>query len=163
IHRARPTKDTIYYAAQARYLEGEIVFREYERVRIAGKPRQLKRALDDKTKLLEQAKAVYLDAVGFGAPGWATASLYRIGQGYEGFAKAMRSAPVPKDLSAEEQQVYRDELEKYVVIIEEKALEAFKSGYAKALQLGIYNKYTQALRVALSRLSEQEFPPERET
>src|SRR5262249_16676701 len=105
---------------------------------------------------------VYLDAVSYKVPEWATASLYRIGQGYEGFAKAMRTAPVPNDLSPDEKNVYREELEKFVVIIEDKAIDAYKSGYAKALQLGVYNKYTQAIRVALGRLADTEFPPENE-
>jgi TolA-binding protein len=163
IHRARPAdKDAAVYAAQARYLQGEMIFREYERVKIAGGPRQLKRVLDTKAKLLEQAKAVYLDTVSFAVPEWATAALYRIGQGYEAFAKAMRGAPVPPELSPEEKQVYHDELEKFIVQIEDKALEAYKSGYAKALQLGVYNRYTQLIHTALSRLNDSEYPPENE-
>ena len=70
----------------------------------------------------------------------------------------MRNAPVPKDLNEEEKQVYRDELEKVVVVIEDKAIDAYKSGYAKALQIGVYNKHTQAIRQALSRLAENEYP-----
>ena len=77
-------------------------------------------------------------------------------------AKAMRNAPVPKDLKEDEKQMYRDELEKVIVVIEDKAIDAYKSGYAKALQLGVYNKYTQAIRVALGRLADTEFPPENE-
>ena len=154
--------DSLYYAAQARYLQGEMVTREYEKIKIGGKPRALKKALDDKAKLLDQSKQIYLDAVSYKVPEWATASLYRIGQGYEGFAKAMRTAPVPNDLSEEEKNIYREELEKFVVIIEDKAIDAYKSGYAKALQLGVYNKYTQAIRVSLGRLADTEFPPENE-
>ena len=74
----------------------------------------------------------------------------------------MRTAPVPNDLSEEEKNIYREELEKFVVIIEDKAIDAYKSGYAKSLQLGVYNKYTQAIRVALGRLADTEFPPENE-
>jgi hypothetical protein len=74
----------------------------------------------------------------------------------------MRNAPVPKDLNEEEKQVYRDELEKVVVVIEDKAIDAYKSGYAKALQIGVYNKHTQAIRTALSRLAENEYPKENE-
>ena len=88
--------------------------------------------------------------------------LLRIGQGYEAYAKAMRNAPVPKDLNADEKQMYRDELEKVVVVIEDKALDAYKSGYAKALTIGVYNKHTQAIRQALSRLAENEYPKEAE-
>ena len=33
--------DTRYWAAEARYLQGELVFREYDKIKIAGKPKQL--------------------------------------------------------------------------------------------------------------------------
>jgi TolA-binding protein len=155
-------EESNYYAAQARYIQGELVFHEYERLKIAGKPKQLAKVLEEKAKRLEEAKQIYLDVVTYQSPEWATAALLRIGQGYEAYAKAMRGAPVPKDLSEEEKQVYRDELEKVIVVIEDKALDAYKSGYAKALQIGVYNKHTQAIRQALSRLAENEYPKETE-
>jgi TolA-binding protein len=155
-------EDAAYYAAQARYIQGELVYRDYERLKIAGKPKQLAKVLEEKAKRLEEAKGVYLDVVTYPSPEWATAALLRIGQGYEAYAKAMRSAPVPRDLNEEEQQVYRDELEKVVVVIEDKAIDAYKSGYARALQLGVYNKHTQQIRQALSRLAENEYPKEAE-
>ena len=155
-------EDAAYYAAEARYIQGELVFRDYEHLKIAGKPKQLAKVLEEKAKRLEEAKQVYLDVVTYQSPEWATAALLRIGQGYEAYAKAMRNAPVPKDLSEEEQQVYRDELEKVVVVIEDKAIDAYKSGYARALQIGVYNKHTQQIREALSRLAENEYPKEAE-
>jgi TolA-binding protein len=151
-----------YYAAQARYIQGELIFHDYERIKIAGKPKQLAKVLEEKAKLLEQAKSIYLDVVTYQSPEWATAALLRIGQGYEAYAKAMRNAPVPKDLNEEEKQVYRDELEKVVIVIEDKAIDAYKSGYAKALQIGVYNKHTQTIRQSLSRLAENEYPKENE-
>ena len=155
-------EDANYWAAEARYIQGELVFHDYERIKIAGKPRQLAKVLEEKAKRLEEAKSIYLDVVTYKSPEWATAGLLRIGQGYEAYAKAMRNSPVPKDLNAEEKQMYRDELEKVVVVIEDKALDAYKSGYAKALTIGVYNKHTQAIRQALSRLAENEFPKEAE-
>ena len=118
--------------------------------------------LEEKAKRLEEAKSIYLDVVNYKSPEWATAGLLRIGQGYEAYAKSMRNAPVPKDLNAEEKQLYRDELEKVVVVIEDKALDAYKSSYARALQLNVYNKHTQKIRQALSRLAENEYPKEAE-
>ena len=118
--------------------------------------------LDEKAKLLEQARQIYLDVVTYQSPEWATAALLRIGQGYEAFAKSMREAPVPKDLNAEEKQVYRDELEKLTVVIEDKAIDAYKSGYGKALDIGVYNKHTQNIRRSLSRLDEGNYPKELE-
>jgi hypothetical protein len=161
-HGKAPGEEGSYYPAQARYIQGELVFHEYERLKIAGKPRQLAKVLEEKAKRLEEAKQIYLDVVTYQSPEWATAALLRIGQGYEAYAKAMRGAPVPKDLSEEEKQAYHDELEKVIVVIEDKALDAYKSGYAKALQIGVYNKHTQAIRQALSRLAENEYPKETE-
>jgi TolA-binding protein len=149
-------------AAHARYLQGEVLFAEFERVKLATDAKRLKKTLDEKTVLLEKAKGVFIDTVAFGDPEWATAALYRIGEAYEQFSGALRNAPVPKELNEEEQQVYRDELEKVVVVVEEKAIDAYKSGYQKALELKVYNDFTQKLRQALGRLDDQEFPPERE-
>jgi tetratricopeptide (TPR) repeat protein len=159
---ARSGDEATTYAAQARYIQGEVAYIDYERIKIAGKPRQLAKVLEEKAKRLEEAKAIYLDVVSYRSPEWATAGLLRIGQGYEAYAKAMRNAPVPRDLKEDEKQMYRDELEKVIVVIEDKAIDAYKSGYARALQIGVYNKHTQAIRQALSRLAENEYPKEAE-
>ena len=97
-------------------------------------------------------------SLGYRAPEWATAALLRVGQGYEAFARALRKAEVPRELSAEERRLYREELEKQVIVIEDKALDAYRTGYAKALDIGVYNKHTRALRVALSQLDQGEYP-----
>ena len=160
--QGRKNEQTIVHAAEARYLQGELLYREYEQIKLAGKPRQLARALEEKAKLLDEAKKVYLDVVSYRVASWATAALHRIGQAYDSFAKAMRSAKPPKDLSGEEQQVYRDELERSVIVIEDKALDAYRSGYLKALAIGVYDKHTRALRRALAALDQGEYPPENE-
>src|SRR5207247_2513974 len=49
-------EDTALYAAEARYQQGELIFHEYEAIKIAGRPRQLTRALEEKAKLLDEAK-----------------------------------------------------------------------------------------------------------
>ena len=149
-------------AAHARYLQGEVFFKDFEKVQLAADPRKLKRTLDEKSLLLEKAKAAYVDTVTFNDPEWATAALFRIGDAYERFAKALRDTPTPASLSEEEKQVYRDELEKVVVVVEEKAIDAYKGGYQKALSLSVYNEFTQKLRSALGRLDDQEFPAEPE-
>lgn len=148
------------FAAEARYLQGELLFRDYESVKIEGGPRQLSKALERKAALLDEARSAFMDVLPFKVPQWATASLFRIGQGYTLFAKALRNTKIPSALSSAEQEVYREELEKYVIVIEDKALSAFKTGYAKALEIGVYNRHTKALREALSQLDGTAYPPE---
>jgi TolA-binding protein len=164
MYKKSPTKGgpATNAAAHARYLEGEAIFRDFERVQLAKDARRLKKTLDEKSALLEKAKAAFIDVVTFNDPEWATAALYRIGEGYERFSKALREAPIPPGLDEQSQQVYREELEKVVVVVEEKAIDSYKNGYKKALDLNVYNEFTQKLRQALGRLSDQEYPAENE-
>jgi TolA-binding protein len=151
-----------YFAAEARYLQGDEALRDFDAVKIEGDVRGLSARLKQKAKLLGKAAAIYADVVDFQVAEWVTAALYKIGQTYEMFAKALNDAPVPPGLSEEEQQVYRDELAMFVVPIEERALEAYEGGYKKARELGIYNKWTVLMREGLTRMNEVEYPPLRE-
>jgi TolA-binding protein len=148
------------YAAQARYQQGEVLYKRMDRVRLAGGVAGLRRSLKEKKELLEKATVIFLDVPkSYGDPQWGTAALYRIGSSLEQFAASMRKSPVPPGLNKEEQQVYREELEKQTIVIDEAAISAYKKSYAKALELKVYNKYTQQMREALARLSDQEYPP----
>ena len=156
--RRKMPKEQSMAAAEARYVQGELLFRDYEAVKIEGGPRQLSKALERKAALLDEAKTVFMDVLSYKIPEWATASLLRIGQGYGLFAKAIRGTKVPSSLSAAEQEVYREELDKFVIVIEDKALSAYRTGYNKALEIGVYNRHTKALREALSDLDNTAFP-----
>ncbi|HEX6243452.1 MAG TPA: tetratricopeptide repeat protein [Polyangiales bacterium] len=151
-----------YFAAEARYLQGDEALREFDAVKIEGDVRGLSARLKQKAKLLGKAASIYADVVDFQVAEWVTAALYKIGQSYELFAKALNDAPAPPGLNEEEQQVYRDELSMFVVPIEERALEAYEGGYKKARDLGIYNKWTVLMREGLTRMNEVEYPPLRE-
>lgn len=151
------------WAAEARYLQGELIYKEYKKIKLDVKPRQLDRQLKKKMKMLESAQAVYLDVVQYGDLQWATAALYRIGQVYEEFAGSLRGAPMPKDLTEDQQTAYTDAIEGSIVQVEERAIELYRSGYAKAIDLKVFNKYTKLMRQALGRMSSSEFPPENES
>jgi TolA-binding protein len=155
-------RDGLYYAAQARYLEGELVLDEYEAVTIAGSVDGLRDRLQRKSDLLKEAALIYADVVEFGVAEWVSAALYQIGRSYELFAEAMRDAPVPEDLNAEEEQVYRNELMMFIVPMEERALSAYEGGYDKALEMRVFNRWTAKLREALTRLNDIQYPPLRE-
>lgn len=150
------------WAAEARYYEGELIFREYEKVTLDVKPSQLEKALKTKSKLLAEAEKTYLSVVDYQDLRWATAALFRIGQVYDGFAESLVNAATPKGLSADQAQAYRDALDAYVVEIQGKAVELFKAGYQKAIQMQVYDEYTAKIREALGRLDGSNFPPERE-
>jgi len=150
------------WAAQARYSEGELIFREYEKVSLDVKPAQLNKALTQKSKLLAEAEKVYFSVAEFQDLKWNTAALFRVGQIYDGFAESLIKTPTPKGLSGGDAQAYRDALDAKVIEIQNKAVEAFTVGYTKAIQLQVYDEYTAKIREALGRLAADKFPPEHE-
>ena len=152
----------LYYAAQARYLQGDVVLREFLALRFEGDVAGLRARLDRKKELLQRAAAVYSDVVLFRVSEWVTAALFQIGHIFEDFAESLRNAPVPEGLNEEETQSYQDQISMAVVPIEERALEAYEGGYAKAVELHIYNSWTAKLREALTRLNDVQYPPLRE-
>ncbi|MEJ7602715.1 MAG: tetratricopeptide repeat protein [Kofleriaceae bacterium] len=151
------------WAAEARYIEGELIFREYEKVTLDVKPAQLEKALKLKSKLLADAEKTYVSVVEYQDLKWATAALYRVGQVYDGFAESLVNAATPKGLPADQAQAYRDALDGYVVQIQDKAVELFSTGYQKAIQMQVYDEYTAKIREALGRVAADKYPPERES
>ncbi|HEY4180417.1 MAG TPA: tetratricopeptide repeat protein [Kofleriaceae bacterium] len=156
-------KTSTTWAAEARYYEAELVFRDFEKVTLDVSPKQLTKALAAKSKLLADAKKIYLSVVDYSDLKWATAALYRIGQVYDGFAESLVNASVPKGLNEEQAQAYHDALDTYVVEIQDQAVESFATAYQKAIQMQVYDEYTAKIREALGRLAADKYPPERES
>lgn len=156
------TDQGIYYAAQARYLQAEQILHEYEQIHIAGPIDGLRQRLERKSEFLRRAAEAFADVVSFSVAEWVTAALFQIGHSYELYAEGLRNAPTPEGLTEEEEQAYFDQLQGFVVPIEERALEAFEGGYSTALQLRIFNSWTAQLREGLVRLNDVQYPPLRE-
>jgi TolA-binding protein len=151
-----------YAAAHARYLQAAAVLARFEKIQIAGDVKQLSARLKQKAELLKQASAICLDTVSLGVAEWTTAALFQIGHTYEAFAKSMRDAPPPLGLSDADKDAYQQQIDAFVVPIEERSLDAYENGWKKATELGIYNQWTQKMREALGRLNGELYPPEHE-
>lgn len=154
--------DGKYAAARGRYMEGERILAKFDQIQIQGDVKQLSARLKQKAELLKLAATVFLDTVSMGVAEWTTASLYQIGRTYESFAKALRDAPPPSNLSDADKEAYQQQIDEFVVPIEEKSLEAYENGWKKAVELGIYNTWTAKMREALGRLNAELYPPLRE-
>ena len=161
-HNRSRLSDGLYYAAQARYMQGDRVLAQYEAISIAGDMAGLRGRLERKSALLQRAATTYADVVEYRVAEWVTAALYQIGHSFEVFAESLRSAPAPDGLNEEEAQSYQDQLAMFIIPIEERALEAFEGGYQKAIELRIFNRWTQRLRESLTRLNDVQYPPFRE-
>lgn len=152
-----------YFAAKARYMQGERILAQFSKVKIEGDVKQLKQRLKQKSDLLKRAADTFLQTAEMGVAEWTTASLYQIGFTYDSFAKALLNSPPPPSLSDEEKELYQQSIEEFVIPIEERGLEAYESGWKKAIELGIFNSWTAKMRDALGRLNSELYPPLNET
>ena len=66
-------------------------------------------------------------------------------------------------MSAEEKEQFQSQIDAFVVPVEEKSLDAYENGWKKAMELGIYNKWTAKMRDALGRLNAELYRPLKET
>jgi hypothetical protein len=151
-----------YYSAKARYMQGEAYVVRFDAVKIEGNVKQLKDRLKQKSELLKKAAEAFLSTAEMGVAEWTTAALYQIGSTYEAFSKALLGSPPPDSLREEEKELYRQSIEEFVIPIEERSLEAYESGWRKALELGIFNTWTAKMREALGRLNAELYPPLKE-
>jgi TolA-binding protein len=154
--------DGKYAAAHARYMQGERILAAFDQVEISGDIKKLSARLKQKAELLRTAANVFLDCVSMGVAEWSTAALYQIGHTYESFAGALRNAPPPSNLSDADKEAYQQQIDGFVVPIEEKSLEAYESGWKKAVELGIFNSWTAKMREALGRLNAELYAPQKE-
>lgn len=159
LHRGQLNDSGKYFAAKARYMQGEAVLAKFEQVTIEGDVKQLKQRLKTKSNLLKQAAETFLDTSKMGVAEWTTASLYQIGFTYEAFAQALLNSPPPENLSDDEKDLYSQAIDEFVIPIEESSLEAYESGWLKAVELGIFNSWTAKMREALGRLNSELYPP----
>ena len=151
--------DGKYFAAKAIYMEGERILADYDKVKIEGDVKRLKQRLREKSKLLKKAADKFLSTAEIGVAEWTTASLYQVGYIYESFAKALYSSPPPDTLNDAQKEQYSMQIDEFVIPIEERAIEAYESGWLKAVKLGIFNSWTAKMREALGRLLTEVYPP----
>jgi len=138
--------------ARAYFTLGEIYFERFTRVSLEVPPDDLEVALEGKGRLLLLARAQYVQAIRLVVPEWVTASLYRIGKGYEMFYRAVLSAPDPPDLLESERERYRRELEATISPVLQKAMAAHRRNVQTAAEMGVENQWVTASRLKLAEL-----------
>lgn len=127
-------------AAEAAFRWGETFL---ERFRRASAAPTLEEATAQKAELLGQLESAMVDAVGLGVGTWAVAALHRVALAYAEMAGFLSEAPIPTELSPEEQERYGAALEQQVAGLEARAEELFSTCVERALALGVLTAETR--------------------
>ena len=150
-----------YFWGWARFMEGEILFREFNSYHITGITKEeLKPQISKKADLLLSALRLYFRTLKTHSMHWATAAVYRMGLLYELFYVEIASIKPPPSLNNEEKEVYFEELDKELQPVKKKAIEIYEKIIHYAEQWGIKTEWIRKAEEHLEILkSFKIFPP----
>jgi len=144
------------YLATARFRTLDPVYEEYLSVQLK---EPLKKNLARKQSLLDRVVSGYMETVKSGAGEYALASAFRVGEAYQDFWKALLSSEMPRGLSAEEKEVYRELLKEQGEPYREKALTSYEITLEKAKDQGVFNEWVLKTYDRLASLDPDRYPP----
>ena len=127
-------------AAEAAFRLGETILDRFRQASALPDPAQ---AVATKVQLLPALEEAMVDAVGFGVGQWAVAGLHRVAMAYAEMAGFLAEAPIPSDLTPEEQVQYGEALEAQVAELEARAEELFGACVDRGVTLGVISPETK--------------------
>jgi len=138
-----------YFAAQAQFMVGEILFNEYKQLNLVP---PLEANLKRKVAKFQQVFSAYKGALEFQIADWSTAASYRIGMAFEEFVRAFMESPMPSGLKEEELRLYSQKLAEAAKPYKERALETYKRNVEQAEVNHIENNWIAESRKRLQAL-----------
>ncbi len=126
--------------AHCRFLQLEPEFTKYQNLQFKN-PRTFKQDFKEKKTIMGRLTKSYQDIVKIGNGDYAIAALVRMAMLPRLFGKALRDAPVPKKLDADQQEMYRAQMEAFAMKYDLPSVEALQVAISKAFELHIYNKW----------------------
>jgi tetratricopeptide (TPR) repeat protein len=149
--------DVLNAYAHARFLALEPLWKSYTDIRFK-QVSTIKRDLNAKKKKLQDIERAYGDIISIGVGEYGIAALVRLGQAYADMAKNITESPDPKGLDEEQLNMYREQLEKLSMPLEDKAVEALEKGLEKAYELAVYNDWTLQAQDQLNKFRPGMYP-----
>lgn len=151
-------KKTRYFAAEARFLQGEKIYEEFAKIKLSFPMSALQKSLIKKGELEQQAEGIYTEVIQMESPRWVAAGAYRVGQMYKNFSDELYGLPMPEGLTPDQEDEYRAALDDNAFPLQEKALTAFRTALRLALQYQAYNEWSAKSAAEISKLEREAYP-----
>ena len=152
-------------AAEARFNMGEAVYQEFKRTPMNIQPykrvktyvTKMKEKIAKRTKLVAEARGIYLEVIGLRSPNWAIKALARIGQMFQSLAEDIYNLPAPGSFNDEQVEIFKGEMQKQAEIPEGKAAESYILCLNKSQELRWVNELTHECEKQLAKLKPGEY------
>ncbi|RAL24849.1 hypothetical protein DL240_01160 [Lujinxingia litoralis] len=146
------------FAAQARFHQGEAVFRKFVDVKLSFPVSRLTRLAQEKATFQQEAEQIFGEVIAMQSPRWVAAAAYRIGQSYKDFAEGLFALPLPEGLTPDQEFEYELSVEDLAFPLQERALTAFNRALELALQYEAYNEWSRLSAQEISALEREAYP-----
>lgn len=138
--------------ASAQFMKGEAVIDKVKAVKLKLPEKVLAKAIEEKLNLVQSAMTLFNSVEAFGQPNWTIAAYSRKGFGFKDLAESIEGAPVPRGLTVDQQQFYKQGLSEKSLPIWERSKESFRRCVDLARELKWYNQYSAEAEDALMSL-----------
>jgi len=116
----------LFYAAEANYKLGEIIYEEYKAIQLSYPPSQLRAQLQQKSQSLEQVRSAFSRVIQLGSLRGFEA-MYKIAESYEELANSIANQRLAPNLSNEQQLVERNRVFQASLAAYDQAVDEYKS------------------------------------
>jgi tetratricopeptide (TPR) repeat protein len=124
---ARAGRDpNLYYAAEANYKLGQILYQEYKAIQLSYPQSTLRAQLERKQTMLKDVQEAFTRVIALGSIR-SFEAMYRIAEAYEEFADAVANQQLPENLSKDEKLVQQDQVFRAAVPAYDRAVEEYKN------------------------------------
>lgn len=132
---ARGNKAATKALARARYIQAEILEKEFFQQSVKSRADRVAVVLALKTEKLEKAQQAYQAAIKYGDVEVTVQSLEKLSDLYSHFVESLRNMPLPEGLESRDEPVFRGEMEKLAIPLEEKSVESLAQAVDAAKRL----------------------------
>ncbi len=152
-------------AAEARFAMAEEIYREFLKApmkvfayrNVKKYVTEMKKAIATRSKLVVDARKLYLEVIELRSPNWAISALARIGQMFHGLAEDIYNLPAPGSFNEEQVEIFKGEMTKQAEIPEGKAVESYILCLNKSQELRWVNTETRECERQLAKLKPGEY------
>ena len=153
-----PGSPDAQFPAEAAFELVEYDFKPYEAQQIAGKLQNQGRIIQKLKKERKELKRRYQEIISYKFLNWNIAALFRFGHIDELFAQKLYDVPLPSNMSEDDQDVYREQLDEFARPIEESAIGAYEYAIKEARRNVIMNEWTEKIQTSLNKYKAEEYP-----
>ncbi len=148
-------KASEYAKSRARFLQARILEEEFLAQSVKARPDRIGLVLALKTEKLEKAQDAYQSAIRYGDPKVAVQSLQRLSSLYTHYVQSLRSMPVPDGLTKQDEEMFKGEMDRLAIPLEEKGVETMAQALQNAKKFNLRDGTIADIQRSLSSLNMQ--------